>query len=333
MASRISIKVEEEVRVLAEHCWELGNKQKPVQKSRKLRDSFKHVHLRKTLSLLFPTLTLPRLFPFSPQGQPKASDLYFPSEVFRHLLYWRKAHCITYSPTQEQLRANILRLAFFFIIIYNCRKQVLIQFIFNVASSPVSHLQVRTSWISSTYLIQLDLQGPPLLKQTQDRGQFKAWFSANRFQKWNFFVLRFLKNDTPCVGEEIRPCVHLILEIWVARLISLPLSACGNAAVRSCDKCLLVLTDTAHLVLWFLFKCPFLDTRQGNVTAQSCSIARPCFSHPPSAAPTVVYPWSATLWELPKVCVLPLSGNCPVFIDVLPSEVEGSDWSIETCKE
>lgn len=114
---------------------------------------------------------------------------------------------------------------------------------------------------------------------------------------------------------------------------TITLSACGNAALRSCDKCLLVLTDTAHLVLRFLFKCPFLDIRKGNVTEQNCSIAPLCFSYPPSAAPAVAYPWSATFWELPKVCVLPLSGNCPVFINVLPSEVAGTDWSIETCKE
>lgn len=110
-------------------------------------------------------------------------------------------------------------------------------------------------------------------------------------------------------------------------------SAWGNAAVRSCDKCLLVLTDTAHLVLGFLFKCPFLDTRKGNVTEQNCSTALLCLSYLPSATPAVIYPWSATFWELPKVCVLLLSGNCPMVINVLPSEVAGTDWSIETCKE
>lgn len=110
------------------------------------------------------------------------------------------------------------------------------------------------------------------------------------------------------------------------------LSACGNAAVRSCDKCLLVLTDTADLVLGLLFKCPFLDTRKRNVTEQNCSRALLCFSYLPSAA-AVVYPWSATFWELPKVCAFPLSGNCPVPINVLPSKVAGTDWSIETCKE
>lgn len=111
------------------------------------------------------------------------------------------------------------------------------------------------------------------------------------------------------------------------------LSARGNAALRSCDKCLLVLTDTAHLVLRFLLKCPFLDTRKGNVTKENRSTALLCFAYPPSAAPAVVYPWSVTFWELPKGCVLPLSGNCPVFISVLPSEVAGTDWSIETCEE
>lgn len=44
MASRISIRVEEEVRVLAEHCWELGIKQKHVQKPRKLPDLFEYIH-------------------------------------------------------------------------------------------------------------------------------------------------------------------------------------------------------------------------------------------------------------------------------------------------
>lgn len=110
------------------------------------------------------------------------------------------------------------------------------------------------------------------------------------------------------------------------------LSACGNAAARSCDECLLVLTDTALLVLRLPF-VPFLDTRKGNVTEQNCSVAPPCFSYPASAAPAVGYPWSATLWELPKVCALPRSGSCPWFINVLPSEVAGTDWSTETCQE
>lgn len=52
MASRISIKVEEEVRELAVHCWELGNKQKHVQKPWQLSDLLKYVHFRKILSLL-----------------------------------------------------------------------------------------------------------------------------------------------------------------------------------------------------------------------------------------------------------------------------------------
>lgn len=35
--------------------------------------------------------------------------------------------------------------------------------------------------------------------------------------------LHFLKNEALLVGGEIRPCVHLILENWVAGLILLPL--------------------------------------------------------------------------------------------------------------
>lgn len=115
MASRISIKVEEEVRVLAEHCWELGSKQKHVQKSRKLPDLFKYVHLRKMLSLLFPTMALPHLFLFSSQErQLKAQDLYVSPEVLRSLLYWPNAHYIIHSHTQEELKAISLRLASFF---------------------------------------------------------------------------------------------------------------------------------------------------------------------------------------------------------------------------
>lgn len=36
--------------------------------------------------------------------------------------------------------------------------------------------------------------------------------------------LHFMKNEALPVGGEIRPCVHLILENWVAGLILLPLS-------------------------------------------------------------------------------------------------------------
>lgn len=64
---------------------------------------------------LFSRMTLPHLFPFSSQeGQLKASDVYFPPEVTRTLLYGPNAHCVTYSCTQEQLRANILKMANFF---------------------------------------------------------------------------------------------------------------------------------------------------------------------------------------------------------------------------
>lgn len=102
--------------------------------------------------------------------------------------------------------------------------------------------------------------------------------------------------------------------------------------MRSCDECLLVLTDTALLVRRFPFVL-FLDTRKGNVSEQNRSAVLLCFSYLASAAPAVGYTWSTTLWELPKVCALLRSGNCPWFINVLPSEVAGTDWSTETCKE
>lgn len=133
-------------------------------------------------------MTLPHLFPFSSQGgQLKASDEYFPPEVTRTLLYGPKAQYLTSSCTQQQLKANILKLAnFLFTVIYNHRKQVLMKFIFNIASSPMSCFQVGTSWISSTCLIQPDLQAPTPCQSSQ-RWEFRACSPTSRFQKWNFF--------------------------------------------------------------------------------------------------------------------------------------------------
>lgn len=111
------------------------------------------------------------------------------------------------------------------------------------------------------------------------------------------------------------------------------LAAGGNAAAKSHDKHLVVLTDTAGLVHKFLLKCPLLDTRKGQGSEEGCSTALLCFPYLPSAAPAVGYPCSAMLWELPEGWVFPLSGNCPVVTSVLPSEVAGTDWSIDTCKE
>lgn len=136
-------------------------------------------------------MTLPHLFPFSSQeGQLKASDEYFPPEVTRTFLYGPNAQYVRSSCTQQQLRANIFEAGyflFFFTVIYNHRKQVLMKFIFKITSSLVSCFQVRTSWISSTYSIQSDLQAPSPC-QSRQKCQFKAWFPTSRFQKWNFFI-------------------------------------------------------------------------------------------------------------------------------------------------
>lgn len=128
----------------------------------------------------------------------------------------------------------------------------------------MSRLQVGTSWISSTYYISLGPQGPLLLNRQKTAIDFGLMLTDFRYGISSFFISGRMKIFLG--GGEIRPCVHLILENWVARLIfTTALSASKNAAARSCDKCLIVLTDTAHLILRFPFKCPFLNTRKGNV--------------------------------------------------------------------
>lgn len=178
-------------------------------------------------------------------------------------------HCYT-DPMHTVSHTAVLRsnweqtfwrwLIFFFTVIYNHRKQVLIKFIFNIASSPVSHFQVRSSWISSTYLIQVDLQGPSLAK-TDWRCQFKAWFPTSRFQKWIFFISWRMKPFLWWRNQAL--CSFNSGKLGCRAYFITTLSARGNAAVRSCDKCLLVPTGTAQPVPRFLFKCPSPDTRKG----------------------------------------------------------------------
>lgn len=187
MASRISTKVEEEVRALVEHCWELGSKQKHVQKSKKLPDLFKYVFLRKLPSLLNDFATFISFF--ISRRTTKSIRWVFPPWGHQDFPIWTQC-----TICQIQLYSAAIEskhfwswLFFFFTVIYNHRKQVLMKFIFKITSSLVSCFQVRTSWISSTYSIQSDLQAPSPC-QSRQKCQFKAWFPTSRFQKWNSFI-------------------------------------------------------------------------------------------------------------------------------------------------
>lgn len=137
----------------------------------------------------------------------------------------------------------------------------------------MSCFQVRTSWISLTYSIQWDLQHPhPLPKQT--RCQFKPGFLLADFRNG---ISSFLEEWSPSCGWRNQAlCSFNSGKLGCRVYFTTTLSARGNAAVRSCDKCLLVLTGTAQPVPRFLFKCPFPDIERGwNWTALQYSTAVP----------------------------------------------------------
>lgn len=238
------------------------------------------------------TMTLPHLFPFSSQeGQLKASDVYFPPEVTRTLLHGPNAHCSHTAVLRSNWEQTFWSwLTSFFAVMYNHRKQVLIKFIFNTASSPVSCFQVRTSWISSPYVTQLDLQAPPPLAKTDWRCQFKAWFPTSRFQKWNFFISWRMKSS---LWVEKSGLVHLILENWVAGLIFLALSVHVEMLQWG-----LVLPGTAQPVPRLRWKGPFPDPRRG--LELSSAVQHCCAS-----------PTCPLQWQLSCILALQRSGHSP----------------------